>query len=84
MAVHAIRPEVRDDVVAFCEVLLERAKSGEVRGIVVLAACEGGSIASAYERGEGSVRDFVFALENAKLMLMGVPMSSTEDSGWVD
>ncbi len=57
-------------VVAFCEDLLERAKSGRLRGIVAAMAVQGRCTSSGFELGDGTIADLVCSIERVKLRLL--------------
>ena len=58
------------DVVALLRDMLARAESGEVRAVVVGAACAGRHTASAYALGDGTIADLHLGLERAKARLL--------------
>ena len=59
-------------VVDALEDLLERAKSGEIRGFAVAASCDAGSDGTTYELGDGGIASLVLAMERLKLRLLDV------------
>lgn len=57
-------------VVGLLEELLERAREGELRSLVVAAGTDMGGTATCYELGDGDVAHLVCAMERAKLRLL--------------
>lgn len=57
-------------VVACCEEMLARAKSGDLLSIAVAAQSRGASTSTAYDNSEGDVAYLVCALERLKLRLL--------------
>lgn len=60
------------EVVALLEDLLERARSGEVIGVAVAAACNGRADATVYELGEGSVSSLHLGLCRMQRRLLDI------------
>lgn len=59
-------------VVAELERLLERARAGEIRGLAVVASCEGGAHATSYELGDGSIGDLIVGCLRLQRRLLNV------------